>query len=70
MRGVLGEKLGFTLVELLIVVAVLGILSAIAIPKFMGYQKRASNTSAHADLRNLSTLMASAHAENGVYPAF
>ena len=49
------NKKGFTLIELLIVVVIIGILAAIAIPKFANTKDKAYVASMKADLRNLAT---------------
>jgi type IV pilus assembly protein PilA len=49
------NKKGFTLIELLIVVVIIGILAAIAIPKFANTKEKAYLATMKADLRNLAT---------------
>lgn len=58
---------GFTLTELIIVVAIIGILAAIAIPAYLGQQKRAARAEAYTNLESLRLLEEQYFAENACY---
>ncbi len=60
---------GFTLIELLIVVVIIGILAAIAIPKFASTKDKAYYTSMKSDLRNLVTAEEAFFADSTHYTA-
>ena len=61
------EKKGFTLIELLIVVVIIGILAAIAIPKFANTKEKAYVASMKSDLRNMATSEEAYFADNQTY---
>lgn len=63
------NKKGVTLVELIIVVAIIGILAMIAVPAYLGQQKGAARTEAYSNLQNLRLLEEQFFAENGAYTA-
>lgn len=62
------KQKGFTIVELLIVIVVIGILVAITIVAFNGIQNRATDTTIQSDLRSIGSLIGQQQAINGSYP--
>jgi type IV pilus assembly protein PilA len=65
----LRNKKGFTLIELLIVVVIIGILAAIAIPKFANTKSKAYVTAMKSDLRNLVTAEEAFFSDSSKYTA-
>ena len=61
------SKKGFTLIELMIVVAIIGILAAIAIPNFLKYQAKSKQSEAKVNLKGIFTSETSYFAENSAF---
>jgi general secretion pathway protein G len=67
MRSLKLQK-GFTIVELLIVIVVIGILATLVIVTFTGIQQKARNTKRQTDVNALNSHVEAFYAQNGYYP--
>jgi prepilin-type N-terminal cleavage/methylation domain-containing protein len=66
-RPAFAEEEGFTLIELVVVILILGILASIAIPSYVGLQVRADKSAASSNVRALSTDVEAYYADNGTF---
>jgi type II secretion system protein G len=69
MRRAHGDESGFTLVELLVVVLILGILAAVVVASLVGLGGNAQNAACATELRTIQTAVAAYRAEEGSFPA-
>ena len=63
-----GQKSGFTLIEVLLVVVIIGILAAVVLPRMTGRGKEAQIAAAKASIENLSLALDMYEVDNGAYP--
>jgi len=69
MASIKAKQQGFTIVELLIVIVVIGILAALVITTFTGIQQKARNTERTTDIKALHGQIEAYYAQNGKYPS-
>ena len=68
MRSMIKDESGFTLIEMMIVVAIIAVLTAVAIPKFNDSLALTNTTRVQADLQSLDTAIAMYRLQNGKLP--
>jgi general secretion pathway protein G len=63
------DRRGFTLIEIMVVVVILGILAAFIVPKIAGRPEQARRTKAKMDIKSMETALSLYYMDNGFYPS-
>ena len=69
MKTLRNSQRGFTLIEIMVVVVILGILAAIVVPRLLDEPERARRTSAATQIRSLEEALGMFRLDNGYYPS-
>ncbi len=64
-----GGRAGFTLIELMVVIVILGLLAALVVPKLIGQSEKAKQTAARVQIRSLEQALQLFKLHNGFYPS-
>ena len=67
-RRLVGNESGFTLIELMVVILILGLLAGIVMPKLIGRTEEAKRTQAVVQMRNIESALQLYRLDNGSYP--
>jgi general secretion pathway protein G len=68
MSRILMQRAGFTLIEIMVVIIILGLLATLVIPNITGYTEKAKREKARADIASLEGALELFKADNGFYP--
>jgi general secretion pathway protein G len=67
-HGVLRDRAGFTLIEIMVVIVILGLLAALVVPKLIGRTEEAKKTQARVQIRNVQQALELFKLDNGFFP--